>query len=78
MTTDLEKFRSNWEALINTNTKRYYIKDPYGGGEFLRTSTREEMFNWCDQYCKGMFWIGMRFGQFELDSDATLFLLRWA
>jgi len=59
------------------SAKKHYIKDPVDGGKILRNDSRDMLFDWCETHCQGKFWIGMGFGQFELESDAALFLLTW-
>lgn len=54
-----------------------YIKDPDDGMKVLRDKNRDMLFFWCQDNCKGKYWIGMGFGKFELQEDATLFALRW-
>lgn len=61
---------------LKTSTK-VKVKDPVDGLGILRDSSRELMFAWCDNNCKGEFWIGMGFGKFELEQDAILFRLTW-
>lgn len=56
---------------------RVYIRDPIDKGIILRSNTRDELFLWCRQNCRGRYWIGMGFGQFELEDDAILFSLCW-
>lgn len=35
--------------------------------------------NWCDQCCEGeWYYIGKGVFEFDLDSDYTMFVLRWA
>lgn len=68
----------NLDEFAWTNTaKRYYIYDPIDNSKVLRTKTREQIWAWCTKNCKGKHWVGMGFAQFELESDALLFLLRW-
>ena len=59
------------------NAKRHYVKDPIDGGSVLRNESRDLIFDWCKENCKGSYWIGMGFGMFETDNDATLFILTW-
>lgn len=56
---------------------RHYVRDPVDNGRVLRDQTRNAMFEWCKQNCKGRYWIGMGFGQFEDPDDVLLFKLRW-
>lgn len=64
--------------LYNSDVPRIYISDPVDGGPILRDESREMLFKWCEENCQGSYWIGMGFGQFELDEDALLFKLRWS
>lgn len=43
----------------------------------FRNSNRLTLEDWCKENCKGQYWIGMGFGKFELEEDATLFRLTW-
>lgn len=56
---------------------RIYIRDPVDGGSILRNGSREELFEWCGENCLGAYWIGMGFGEFELEQDAMLFRMTW-
>jgi hypothetical protein len=56
---------------------RIYVRDPVDRGVILRDNSRDELFAWCRTNCQGRFWVGMGFGQFELEEDAMLFALRW-
>lgn len=56
---------------------RIYVRDPTDRGRVLRESNRDILFAWCRENCRGRFWIGMGFGQFELEEDAVAFSLRW-
>ena len=58
--------------------KRHYIRDPVDGGKVLRNESRDTIWAWCEEYCKGEFWIGMGWGSFKLERDAVMFLLRWS
>ena len=58
--------------------KRHSIPDPVDGGRILRTDSRDIIWTWCEEHCKGEFWVGMGWGSFELESDAVMFLLRWS
>lgn len=60
------------------NSKRIFIRDPIDGSRVFRNDSREMLFNWCFEHCQGRYWIGMGFGVFENDEDATVFTLRWA
>lgn len=55
-----------------------WIRDPIDHGNILRDESRDMLFDWCEQTCRGRFWIGMGFGRFEYDDDALMFRLRWA
>jgi uncharacterized membrane protein len=57
---------------------RIYVKDPVDGAFILGDNQREMLFGWCSNNCKGKYWIGMGFGQFELTEDALLFKLTWS
>jgi hypothetical protein len=54
-----------------------FIRDPIDNGRVMRDDTRNTVFEWCFENCNGKFWVGMGFGRFELEEDATLFKLRW-
>lgn len=56
---------------------RIYVGDPKDGLKVLRDKSRDELFDWCKNNCRGRFWIGMGFGQFEMEEDAVLFSLTW-
>lgn len=56
---------------------RVKVRDPVDNCSVLRNSSRDLLFEWCAQNCRGKFWIGMGFGKFELDEDAVLFKLTW-
>ncbi len=53
-----------------TTAKRYYDMS-------MTFEDLEDMRAWCDKYCKGQYILGMGYSMFALDSDATMFLLRW-
>jgi surfactin synthase thioesterase subunit len=59
------------------NSKRHYVRDLIDGGHVLRNESRDRLWKWCEQNCKGRYWIGMGFGTFELDEDAILFNMVW-
>lgn len=65
------------KLLFDHDVPRIYIRDPVDGGCVLRNDSRDMLFKWCEENCKGRYWIGMGFGQFELKDDAILFKLRW-
>jgi len=69
----------NIEALQNMQDKfiRVYIKDPVDGMSILSNDNREMLYKWCEENCQGPFWIGMGFGMFIEEEDASLFALRW-
>lgn len=54
------------------------VRDPIDNSHVFSDSTRDMLFNWCDENCTGRYWVGMGFGMFELQEDATLFKLRWS
>lgn len=56
---------------------RIYVCDPTDRGRILRDANRELLFDWCRDNCQGRFWVGMGFGQFDLEEDAAMFALRW-
>jgi hypothetical protein len=68
----------NSKLLIGDDGIRVYIRDPIDHSRVLRNDTRTMLFNWCNDNCKGKYWVGMGFGMFELENDATLFKLRWS
>lgn len=53
------------------------VRDPVDNLHILRESSRDLLFEWCKDNCRGGYWIGMGFGKFELTEDATLFRLTW-
>jgi hypothetical protein len=57
---------------------RVWVKDPIDGGSVLREASRNDMFEWCEHSCRGRYWIGIGFGDFEHEDDATLFRMRWS
>lgn len=63
---------------FHTFAKQVFVKDPIDKQSVFSESSRTLLFDWCKENCKGCFWIGLGFGQFELEADATLFLLRWS
>lgn len=67
----------DWTWIHDPKVQRIYIRDPVDGGSVLRNNSRDEIFDWCEENCKGRYWIGMGFGQFELECDQILFKLRW-
>jgi hypothetical protein len=68
----------NPKLLMNSNVgTRVYIRDPIDRGSVLRNDSRDAIFEWCEENCQGKYWVGMGFGQFELEDDVTLFKLRW-
>ena len=54
-----------------------YVNDPVDGHKVFRNLSRDMLFDWCEENCTGRYWVGMGFGKFELQDDATLFKLRW-
>lgn len=54
-----------------------WLDDPVDGGKVLRDESRDMLFDWCEESCRGRFWVGMGFGRFEFEDDALLFKLRW-
>jgi hypothetical protein len=52
--------------------RRLWLRDPIDGTRVLRESTRDDLFDWCEQHCSGRFWVGMGFMDFELDEDYVL------
>lgn len=60
------------------SAERHYIRDPVDGGRILRNESRDIIWTWCEEHCKGAFWVGMGWGSFELERDALMFLLRWS
>lgn len=57
---------------------RIFVRDPIDGGLVLRSESREEMFEWCEENCRARYWIGMGFASFEDEDDSILFRLRWS
>jgi hypothetical protein len=55
--------------------RRLWVKDPIDGERTLRDSSRDILFNWCDENCQGRFWVGMGFMDFELDDDYVLAIM---
>ena len=55
-----------------------WLDDPIDGGRILRDESRDMLFDWCRDHCRGRFWVGMGFGRFEYEDDALLFRFRWA
>ncbi len=64
---------TDWTA----NAKRYYIKRDRKAIMSMTNTDLEKLYAWCDKNCKGQYILGMGYGMFELDSDATMFMLRW-
>ena len=60
-----------------TTAKRHYIKRDRKSVMNITNKDLEDLYAWCDKNCKGQYILGMGYGMFELDSDATLFLLRF-
>lgn len=56
---------------------RIYVRDPTDNRPVIREANRTMLFEWCKENCRGRFWIGMGFGQFEIEEDAAMFALRW-
>lgn len=54
-----------------------WVTDPVDGGAILRDQSRDMLFDWCRDNCRGRYWIGMGFGRFEFEDDALLFRLGW-
>lgn len=67
-----------WDWLHADVAKRIYFPDPYDGMRVYSTQTREDMFKWCEEYCKNKYWIGMGFVQFESKEDEAHFFLTWS
>jgi len=65
------------ELLLKSQGIRVFVRDPVDRGSILRETSRDLLFEWCRENCEGHYWIGMGFGEFELQNDATLFALRW-
>jgi hypothetical protein len=63
--------------LIQDDGIKVQVVDPIDGGPVLRNDSRDHMFDWCADNCRGKFWIGMGFGRFELQKDAVAFSMRW-
>lgn len=61
---------------MKTST-RIKVRDPTDGLQILSDDTRAMMFNWCKENCRGRYWIGMGYGEFELETDSILFRLTW-
>ena len=68
---------ANGKLLIGGEGIRVYVRDPIDQGKVFRNKTRDMFFDWCNENCTGRYWVGMGFGMFELQDDATLFKLRW-
>lgn len=56
---------------------RVKVRDPTDGMQILSDDTRAMLFNWCKDNCQGRYWIGMGYGEFELETDSILFRLTW-
>lgn len=65
------------DNLDNPDHIRVYVY-PRDKRRVLNEASRENLFAWCAENCKGPFWIGMGFGQFIEEEDASLFALTWA
>ncbi len=63
--------------LLHSPGIKIKVRDPIDHGSILRESSRDLLFEWCQENCEGHYWIGMGFGEFELESDSILFMLRW-
>ena len=60
-----------------SNGIKVKVRDPVDNYPILQEDSRSLLFKWCEDNCRGRFWIGMGFGKFELEEDATLFRLTW-
>jgi hypothetical protein len=63
--------------LHNEPGYRVEVKNTYNTGSYISNDSIDEMWVWCRTNCMGRFHIGIDFGRFELEEDATLFKLRW-
>lgn len=67
---------SNWYDLFNA------IDQNWPRSRELSIDELDQVFEWCDKNCEGLWWAGPTVGSYNRvyvkeDKDAVLFLLRW-